>query len=200
MGVPDTRFSTELEDWLEHDTSKTLGELQDVFDERSFSVAVLLLMLPSALPLPTGGVTHVFEIITLLLGLEMVIGLSAIWLPERWKRRELGGILTDKALPFVQRRIRWFERWSRPRLPGLFEQRWFHRATGLLFVLLAIGALLAPPFSGLDTPPALGAVVVALAVLLRDVVMYLVGAVIGLVGIGLVLFLGSAALRVVRDL
>ena len=36
-----------------------------------------------ATPLPTGGVTHVFELITVLLG-AMVLGRRTIWLPERF--------------------------------------------------------------------------------------------------------------------
>jgi hypothetical protein len=48
-----------------------------------------------------------------------------------------------------------------------FEQRWFLRLLGLLFVALAIAAAFAPPFSGLDTLPALGAVAVALAIILE---------------------------------
>ena len=50
-------FSRELGDWLGSDEPKTLGGLGGVFGERAFAVAVLLLMFPAALPLPTGGVT-----------------------------------------------------------------------------------------------------------------------------------------------
>ena len=60
-------FSDELEAWLRSDEPKTLGALNDIFDERSFAVAITLLMFPSALPIPTGGVTHVLEVVTLLL-------------------------------------------------------------------------------------------------------------------------------------
>jgi hypothetical protein len=43
---------------------------------------VLLLGVP-ALPLPTGGATHVFEIIAVLLALELIVGREEIWLPRR---------------------------------------------------------------------------------------------------------------------
>jgi len=196
--MADEDFSTQLQDWLDKDSPKTLAELEDVFRERSFAVAVLLLMLPSAVPIPTGGVTHVLEAITVLLGLEMLAGRQTIWLPERWKHRELGTFLTTKAMPFLVRRIRWFERWSRPRLAGLFEKRWFYRVLGVVFIAFAVGAALAPPFSGLDTLPSAGAVIVALAIVLEDIVVLAVGLFVGGGGIAITITLGSALVRFIR--
>jgi hypothetical protein len=196
----DEDFSTQLESWLQGDSPKTLGALGDVFAEKSFAVTILLLMFVPALPLPTGGITHVFELITVVLGFQMMLGLRTILVPKRWRRRELGSLTTEKAVPFIVRRIRWFERFSRPRGAALFEQRWFLRILGLVFVALALAAALAPPFTGLDTLPALGAVVVALAVILEDVVVLGIGLVIGTGGVVLILTVGAALLHVVRDL
>jgi len=196
----DEDFSTQLERWLQGDSPKTLGALGDVFAEKSFAVTILLLMFVPALPLPTGGITHIFELITVVLGVQMVLGLRTILVPKRWRRRELGSLTTEKAVPFIVRRIRWFERFSRPRGAALFERRWFLRILGLVFIALALAAALAPPFTGLDTLPALGAVVVALAVILEDVVVLGIGLVIGTGGVVLILTVGAALLHVVRDL
>lgn len=170
-----------------------------MFEEKSFAVGVLLLMFIPALPLPTGGITHVFEAITVLLGAEMVIGVRMIWLPARWRDRELGETATQRALPFMVRRIRWFERFSRRRW-RLFEQRCFVRVLGLIVIALAVAAALAPPFSGLDTVPAFGAVVVALAIILEDFLILGIGLVIGAGGVALILTLGAIIVRFIRDL
>src|SRR4051812_50127101 len=127
-------------------------------------------MFVPALPLPTGGVTHVFEIITVLAALQMVLGRRTIWMPAKWKQRELGKTITGKGVPFVIRRVRWFEKFSRPRFAGLFDQRWFIRVLGVLIIVFTLGALLAPPFSGLDTLPALGVVTICLAIILEDMI------------------------------
>ena len=193
-------FSKQLEDWLQSDTPKTLGGLGEVFEEKSFAVAILLLMFIPALPLPTGGITHVFEAITVLLGIEMVLGARTIWLPARWRDRELGEATTKKAIPFMVRRIRWFERFSRRRWAPLLGQRWFLRVLGLVVIALAVVAALAPPFSGLDTVPALGAVVVALGIILEDVLILGIGVVIGAGGVVLILTLGALLVRFIRDL
>jgi hypothetical protein len=193
-------FSDQLERWLRSDEEKTLGALSDVFAEKSFAVTILLLMFVPALPLPTGGISHVFEAITVVLAAQMLLGRRTIWLPERWQHRELGPTTTGKAIPFMIRRIRRVERFSRPRGARLFEQGWVLRLLGLLLIALAVGAAIAPPFSGLDTLPSLGAVAVALAIIFEDVVVLAIGTVIGTGGIVLILTVGAAVVRVLRGL
>jgi len=197
-------FSDQLEAWLTSDDPKSVGHLGVVFGEKSFAVTILFLMVFPALPLPTGGVTHVFEVITVLLGVEMVIGMRTIWLPARFRDRGLGAATTEKVLPFMMKRVRWLERFSKPRAARLFSQRWFVRILGVVFIGFALGAGLAPPFSGLDTLPAMGAVLVALSMIVGDVLALIVGAVIGAVigvaGIALSITVGAVLVHLVRSL
>jgi hypothetical protein len=196
----DQKFSDQLEEWLREDSPKTLGALGEVFEEKSFAATILLLMFVPALPIPTGGITHVFEAIVVLLGAEMILGRRTVWLPQRFQKRELGTLTTGKALPFVLRRVRWFERFSRPRAAALLDNTWALRVLGLVFIALAVAAALAPPFSGLDTVPALGAVVVALGIILEDVVVVGIGVAIGSGGVVLMVTLGAALARFIRGL
>jgi len=191
-------FSDELEAWLRSDREKTIGALGDAFGEKSFAVVILLLMFVPALPLPTGGVTHVFEGITVVLAAEMVLGRRTIWLPRRWQQRELGETVTSKGIPFILRRVRQVERFSRPRGAGLLQRPLVLRAVGLVVIGFAVAAAVAPPFSGLDTLPALGAVVVALAIILEDVVVLAVGVGLGAGGILLIVTIGAALARLVK--
>jgi hypothetical protein len=193
-------FSQQLEAWLRSDGPKTFGGMTTVFGERGFAVIVLLLMSIPAIPLPTGGVTHVFEAVTILVGAEMILGRTTVWLPNRVRRRELGPVVAGKALPFIVKRVRWFEKRSRRRAAFLFRQRWFVRILGLLIVGFAVSAALAPPFSGLDTLPALGAVVVALAIILEDAAVLGAGVVIGTGGIVLIVSIGAALARLLKSL
>ena len=193
-------FSDQLATWLQSEGTKTVGDLGEVFAEKSFAVTVLFLMFLPALPLPTGGITHVFEAITVVVAGQMVIGRRTLWLPERARRRELGSAMVEKAVPFISRRIRWFERFSRPRGVRVFRNRLSLSFVGLVIVAFAVAAALSPPFSGLDTLPSLGAVVVALAIILEDVVVLGIGAAIGLTGIVLSITLGAAAVRLVGGL
>jgi hypothetical protein len=192
--------SDELEEWLEGDEPKTLGSLIDVFEERSFAIVFALLMALPALPLPTGGATHVLEVITALLALELIAGRREIWLPDRWKRLDLGTPARRKIITSLLKRIRQLERISRPRGRWLFG----HRLSGVVFgvVVLAFtaAAFLAPPFSGLDTLPSLGVVLLAVGVLLNDYVIALAGFVVGALGIVAIIGFGSLIAKALKSL
>ena len=71
-----------LEQWLGEDQPRTLGDLIDAFGEKSFAVVFIVLLSVPALPLPTGGVTHVFEAIAMLVAAQLVAGRRSIWLPS----------------------------------------------------------------------------------------------------------------------
>ena len=79
-----------------------------------------------------------------------------------------------------------------------------HRLSAILFgavvFVLSLTAFLAPPFSGLDTLPALGVVVLALGVLLEDLVLAVVGLVIGALGALVVVALGSVVVHWLEQL
>jgi hypothetical protein len=63
-----------------------------------------------------------------------------------------------------------------------------------------LGAFLAPPFSGLDTLPALGVVLLSLGVLLEDIAIVVVGIAVGGGGVFLEIVLGRAAVNLVSRL
>ena len=194
------KVSVELERWLGGSGSKTLQSLSELFGEKTFAIVFVLLLGVPALPLPTGGATHVFEIIAALLALELIAGRTQIWIPQRWRTIELAGQRQQRFLKGLLRMIRRLERISRPRLRFLFD----HRLTNLVFGLLALGgtagAFLAPPFTGLDTLPALGVVLLSLGVLLEDILIVLAAVVVGVAGVALEIVLGSAAIHGLSDL
>lgn len=188
-------FSDVIEEWLSRSGAKTLGDLGDVSCEKSFAVTILLLMFVAALPVPTAGITDLFAVITVVVACQLVLGRRVLWLPERWRRRELGALTLERAVPFIVRRIRWFEGFSRPR--GLWAfQRGPMRMVGLAIIPCAVGTILSPPFSGLDTLPALGAVAIALGIILEDLLVVAIGVALGAAGWVLLATFGAAAVRV----
>src|SRR6185437_5995372 len=106
---------------------------------------------------------------------------------------------TERAIPFLLRWVRRAERVSRPRGARLFQQRWM-LILGLIIIVFAAAAALAPPFSGLDTLPAMGAVAVALAILFEDLVLLAAGILLGGGGIALVAAAGAVVARIVGSL
>ena len=192
--------STELERWLQSDGEKTLGSLVELFEEKSFAILFVVLLGLPALPLPTGGATHVFEVIAILLALQLIAGREHIWLPERWRRLELAGPRQQRFVTGLMKFIRGLERFSRPRLTFLFDHRLSNIVFGLLVIAGCAGAFLAPPFTGLDTLPALGVVLLSLGVLLEDSLVVALGVAVGIGGVFLEIVLGKAAVKGIGSL
>jgi hypothetical protein len=192
--------SDQLERWLRSDGDKTLGSLTEVFEEKSFAILFVLLLGLPALPLPTGGATHVFEIIAVVLALQLILGRETIWLPARWCRLELAGPRQQRFIAGLMRMIRRLERISRPRLRWLFDHRLTNIVFGVLVIAGCAGAFFAPPFTGLDTLPALGVVLLSLGVLLEDFLVVVVAIVVGVAGVVLEVVLGSAAINGLESL
>lgn len=185
-------FSTELERWLKSSQPKTMGSLQSVFGEKSFAMLVLICMFIPSLPVPTGGITTMLLVpATVFASAQMVIGRTALWLPERIARAKLSDATLKRALPFMIRRIRWFERFSRPRLSHYLTNPAFRITNGIFIFLFALGSLIAPPFSGLDTLPSMGAVIIALGLILEVVLLTVIGIIVGLVGLGVMVAAAS---------
>ena len=187
--------SDQLEGWLTGDGDKTLGGLIELFGEKSFAILFVLLLGVPALPIPTGGATHVFEVVAVLLAGQLILGRDEIWLPAKWRAKPLVGEGSQRFVASLMKLIRRLERISRPRLRFLFEHRLSNVVFGLLVIGGSLAAFFAPPFTGLDTLPALGVVLISLAVLLQDVVVALVGFVVGAAGILLTVLLGAAAIE-----
>jgi hypothetical protein len=195
--MPPESLSDQIEGWLTGAGDKTLGSLADVFGKKSFAVVFVLLLCVPALPLPTGGATHVFEVIAVLVSLQLIVGRSRIWLPQRWCALDLAGGKRERFIRTLMRLIRRLERLSRPRLAFLFDHRLSNAVFGALVAIGSAAAFLAPPFTGLDTLPALGVVVLSLGVLLEDIAIVIAGVAIGVAGIAIEIALGRAVIDLI---
>lgn len=167
--------------------------LIDSFAEKSFALLFLLLMALPALPLPTGGITHIFEIIVMLLALELIAGRQAVWLPHKWLKKPIPKGLQSAALPKFMKVIRQVEKHSRQRLSKIQNNALTIRFIGGIILIFTMFSFIAPPFSGLDTLPALGVLFLSLALIFEDGALTVIGTVIGTTGILLVLLLGKVA-------
>jgi hypothetical protein len=123
-----------------------------------------------------------------------------IWLPERWRRLRLAGPTQQRFINRLMRTIRWLERFSRPRATYLFDHRLTNIVFGALVFAGSLAAFLAPPFTGLDTLPSLGVVLLSIGVLLEDLAIVMLAVAVGIAGAMLELILGRAAVRGIEKL
>lgn len=190
------RVSDHLAGWLASDEPTTLGRLAETFGAKTFPVACLILMAPSAVPIPTGGANHVLDVIALVFAAQIALVRRQLWLPTRWRNRVLGH-RTCQVMGFMVRSIRRVENISRTRGAALITSAIGQVVLGVVMISFILGAMFSPPFSGLDTLPSLGAAVLGLGLVLEDLVFVVVGILLGAGGIGISIFIGAKALQLI---
>jgi hypothetical protein len=179
-------FSDEFETWYQNNRDKNVEDLLEFFGEKSFAMLFLLFMFIPALPVPTGGITTLVLLPgTMIAAAQMMFGRHVLWLPRKVNKMKLKNPTIRKSIPFMISRIRWLEKYSEPRFVRVFESHTFNKFAGFSVFILALAALIAPPFSWLDTLPSFGAVFIALSIILEDFVLYVLGMIIGAFGIAL---------------
>ncbi|MGF1530786.1 MAG: exopolysaccharide biosynthesis protein [Puniceicoccaceae bacterium] len=170
-----------------------VGTLIDSVEERGFGLLLVILSLPSALPIPAPGYSTPFGIVLAILGLQMMVGSTKPVLPGRARRLELSEKASQRLLGAGLKFLNRTEKWVRPRGAWILGRRgriFFGvvvtmMATLMIFpipltntfpamVIFAIGV----SFSEKDGLVAVGALVIGcLAVALYAYVIYLIATV-----------------------
>ncbi|MGH2349937.1 MAG: exopolysaccharide biosynthesis protein [bacterium] len=157
------------------DEEVTIGELADRVQRRGFGLAMIILALPTMIPVLPPGSSALVGLLYILLALQMLWGLEQPWLPHRLRayRLSLQAVrgLRHRGVPFLER----IERYSRPR-PLPLDERLVTRAVAL--VMLILGVILFLPIPFLNTLPAISVLVLGVGLLNRDSVFMLTGAAI----------------------
>jgi len=150
----------------------TLGEVIDRLALRGFGVLMILLALPTLIPVLPPGSAATIGLLYVLLSIQMLLGLDRPWLPPRARRYRLSPravlALRQRGVPVLQR----IERWSRPR-PLLLDDRIVTRLVAV--TVLVLGIVLFFPLPFLNTVPALAVLILGIGLLNRDGVFLLAG-------------------------
>ncbi|MFT6059639.1 MAG: hypothetical protein ACJAS5_001075 [Lentimonas sp.] len=149
-----TSLAETLENALasEHQSGPSIGELTDAVGEKGFGLVLVLLSLPSALPVPAPGYSTPFGIVIALLALQMLMGRQTVWLPARLQRIRIKPSLADKMIRTATKFLRAVEHLICPR------QRWIRTRlgqSGLAIVILIMACLMMLPIPLTNTLPAM---------------------------------------------
>ena len=90
-------------------------EIERVLDGRGFASLALILSLPFVQPIPLPGLSMVFGVAFMALGLRIVLG-RAGGLPHWIRRREIDGITLQKMVHGARKIFAYVERFFKPRL------------------------------------------------------------------------------------
>jgi hypothetical protein len=146
----------------------TLRELLALIGEQGMLLACALLSLPFLIPVSIPGVSTVFGLAIILLGVSVTLN-RVPWLPKRILDRPLPTAPLQKVFQAQARLVARAERLIRPRLTALTATKALNLVHGLALLLAGL-LLMAPlglvPFS--NTLPALAVLFLALGILERD--------------------------------
>lgn len=161
----------------------TLNEVLEIAGERTFGFLLVLLSIPSALPIPAPGYSTPFGIVMFLLAVQLMVGRDQPWLPEKFRKKgfERAQVqdLLSKGMPWLKR----VEAVSRPRLTPICTSRLGQAFVGGLVALAAVSMML--PFPLTNTLPAMGIFVAGLGLSDDDGLLSLAGVTICMMGVAL---------------
>ena len=185
-------FSENLDNIFKTKGLLKVNDLNNLLKEKGFLIFILILSAIPALPIPTGGITHVFEIIVMVLSIEIILGINKIWLPKKLLNKNLPKNLhNSKFLKNFIKIVRFFEKYSKPRFKRIVNNKVFLKFSALLILILTISAFLAPPFSGMDTLPSLAILLIVIGLIFEDLLISFIGVLTGSIGLGLIITFGK---------
>ncbi|MBE9050258.1 exopolysaccharide biosynthesis protein [Nostocales cyanobacterium LEGE 11386] len=200
------RLSNELQRYFfEEDRpgQVTLAEILLLAKERIFGFLLVILSLPSALPVPAPGYSVPFGILIFLLAVQLIIGAKIPWLPQRMMNHP---IKLETVQKFLKAGIPWLRRIeaiARPRLTYICTTLPGRVIIGSAIALMAISMMI--PIPGTNTLPAIGVFVTSFGLLeddgaisLSGLVLCLMGAILSTSIIIAVIWGGSSLLDIIK--
>jgi hypothetical protein len=130
----------------------SISEITCAVGEKGFGLLLIVLSLPSALPMPAPGYSTPFGIVMALIALQMIRGRKVIWLPQGLGTIQIKTKLAKTMLGTASKFLSKIERYIRPR------QKWIRGRTGqvsLAFVVLNMACLMMLPIPLTNTFPAM---------------------------------------------
>jgi hypothetical protein len=147
------RLSADLEELLRrHGASGfTLREALSAFAARGYGLLLVLLALPSAMPVPAPGYSTPFGVALFLVGAQILSGKTMPWLPGWVLDRRVPAETGRKMIGFGIRFFGRLEQWIRPRFTWSFRKGG-HWLSGVAVLVMAILMILPLPLT--NTAPA----------------------------------------------
>lgn len=174
----DHNLSSDLKRILEHHDRDdiTLQDIVDAVGMRGFGILIVLLALPSALPVPAVGYSMPFGLLLLLLSIQIALGHRVPWMPQ-WAlkltiRRSFAEKIVSWACAFLSR----FEKLIKRRL------EWATARPGRIFagiVISLMACLMMVPIPFTNTFPAFVIFLVGVGMTERDGFMFIGAAILG---------------------
>ncbi|MDP0501966.1 MAG: exopolysaccharide biosynthesis protein [Verrucomicrobiota bacterium JB022] len=153
-----------------------LGMLVDRVGEKGFGMLLVLLALPSALPIPAPGYSTPFGIMLALLAVQMIGGRHVPIFPERFRKMKINRKLADNMLKFAASFFQRIEFMIKPRM------KWIGGKVGkslMGWLVLIMACLMILPIPYTNTFPAMVIFLLGIGLMEEDGLFSLFACVIG---------------------
>jgi hypothetical protein len=137
---------------IEDTRGLSIREITGAVGEKGFGLVLIVLSLPSALPVPAPGYSTPFGIVIALIALQMMSGRTAVWLPAKLSAIRIKPKLAHTMLGSASKFLHAIERFIRPR------QKWIRShpgQAGLAVVIAIMACLMMLPIPLTNTFPAM---------------------------------------------
>ncbi len=197
--LPPQRLSDSLQQILVHADGKdvTIRDIVEVLHGRGFNILVILLSLPFCLPVLIPGLSVIFGMVILFMGIRTMRN-QALWLPDRLMRQVLPYDLLSKMIKASLPIVYFMEKVFHPRLR--FFKNWasFSLINGLMIVSGAFLLMLPLPIPFTNSLPSISIIMVAVGMIEEDGVVIFLGYLMGILSwlyLVALWFLGTAGLK-----
>jgi hypothetical protein len=139
---------------LETDDARGLSirEITEAVGEKGFGLLLIVLSLPSALPVPAPGYSTPFGIMMAIISVQMMSARRTVWLPKKLGNIRITPKIANTMLGSASKFLKMIERFIRPR------QKWIRSRpgqSGLAVIVCVMACLMILPIPLTNTFPAM---------------------------------------------
>ena len=148
-----------------YEESPSIGELMEAVGDKGFGLLLIILSLPSALPVPAVGYSTPFGICMVIIAVQIFIGRTQVQLPKRLKKIRIPLKMVQSITGFALHFLKRTEKLIKPR------QRWIHSRLGhsiLSITIFAMALFMIFPIPGTNTLPAMVIFVIGISIAEED--------------------------------
>lgn len=201
------RLSENIESIFAEDEAGTAVTVQTIIERvnvKGFGILLVLLALPSALPVPAPGYSVPFGLVLILLGSQIVRRKEVPWLPQRFLAKEVNFGKNTRLQRMMVRFLRLFEYFIRPRLSFIFSNALTYRILGIVVVLCGMSMCIPVPLT--NTAPAFGVFLIGIGMIEEDGFFSGLGVLAGITGLLLsltvltfIIMFGMEGVDIIKD-
>ncbi|MDP7079769.1 MAG: exopolysaccharide biosynthesis protein [Candidatus Undinarchaeales archaeon] len=179
-----------------------VSALLERIEDRGFGFILMLVALPSGLPIPAAGYSIPFGLVIILLGFQLISGRHVPWLPAFLRKKSIPHSFVTSFLEKGIGVLRFTERFTRPRFSVLTTNRLFRSFFSLFIMLMGTSMLIPVPLT--NTAPAFSVFVMGLGLLYADGLVMALGfclsLIAGTISVSVLYFTYYAGLKVGHSL